>query len=78
MLKTQSTYIPDNTNINYGNKIINILDSIVYKKPVQISNFNLELVCKNTNNKCCKCIKTAYYINNNDHYCWEHVQIIDL
>jgi hypothetical protein len=67
-----------NKNIELGNKMILILDSIMYKKPVEISFYSNEIIYEITNHKCTNCNRNAEYLCNNNKYCWHHVQTIVL
>lgn len=75
--KYENPIIFDNTQIKTGEKLINLLESMIYKKPVQISFFTNNLIYKVTKNKCSECSKNSEYIYNDKTYCWHHAQIIN-
>ena len=60
-------------NINYCNKLINIVDNRLHNNPINIIHYTDLLVYNNSKQKCSLCPKSAEYnIMNNDNcrYCW--------
>ena len=80
-IQEQNQYIYPIININYN--IIDIklktLESIIYKKPVNITAYTNVLVPIVTKNKCIMCNRNANYIiinRANEKMCWIHSQIL--
>ncbi len=80
LMEIQEKKIPDVTmmDININTKI-QILESLIYKRPLNINVYQNILVPIVTKEKCEKCQRQAAYImsDNKTKFCWTHSQNIE-
>jgi len=57
-------------------KIIGIIENMINKEPIPISNYSDIIIYKKMDTKCIKCNSMAEYLNDNKMYCWKHSQYI--